>query len=501
MKPLNYDDPGCGTNLSSNCVIWQGPDIECLQLCKGDSISEVIYKLATEVCSIINTLNISEYDFSCFALGVLAPEDFQSLIQIMIERICKLETCTLDENGNCKPITTGPVPGCPDCEVPVTPAFFYTNPQGDTISHMQLKDYVTSIGNKVTTMIIQIQILQSGVSQLQIKVSALENTPPPIFVLPKVTPSCVLPGVATDMNIVLTALEQQFCTLINATGSAPELFNNIGKQCLGLGSTPALASNTNMSGILGWNNNPSNVAQSLGNIWLTLCDIRAAVKNIQINCCPAGCDGILVNLFAQISGTSLKLYFTGTLPPGFVNCSGSTVFTITDSLGGTINYTVDIANNMNNPTGISIQLIGTPVDPTVNLTIIGDPCFSNINTGSVCKSCLEYTINVNACCPDIDLTPTQVSVTYQFNTCSGTIIYTIELWDETAVLLLQSAVYSSTGVETKNGVFNDLIPGTTYKVRIKTTVSGTDNNCDFISFITDPQDCVPPTDVEATIIP
>ena len=38
---------------SSDCIIWQGPDIECLDLCYGDNITTVLYKLALLVCDIL----------------------------------------------------------------------------------------------------------------------------------------------------------------------------------------------------------------------------------------------------------------------------------------------------------------------------------------------------------------------------------------------------------------------------------------------------------------
>ncbi len=501
MKPLNYSDPSCNP-ISSNCVIWQGPDIPCLSLCKGDTVSEVVFKLGTEICTIVDTLNIEKYDLSCFNLGVLTPSTFKDMIQIIIERLCALETCTYDDKGNCPAPVVPPANGCPDCEVSINPAFYYLNPQGDTVKSMQLTDYAVTIGNKVATIQVQITIIQQTLAQHNQRIQALEVAPPPTVVLPTVTPACVLPAVPTQMNIVLSALEQQFCTLLGATGSSTELFNNIAKQCLGLSTTQALSTNSTMQGLSGWNSNPSNVAQSVGNLWLTLCDMRTAIRTIQINCCPAGCDGILINLFAEVIGTNLKLYFTGTLPAGFVNCSGSTLFNITDSLGGTMNYTVDIAGNINNPTGITIALAGTPIDPTVNLTLSGDPCFTNSTTGSVCKSCLEYNILVDACCPDVDLTPSSFdAVLYEFNTCSGAITYTVELWDSGAVVMLQSAVYTTTGVETKNGAFNGLTSSTEYKVRIKTTVGGTDNNCPFVSFTTNAQACTAPTNVVATLIP
>ena len=40
MKPLNLDNKPCSP-ISSNCVVWQGPDIPCIQLCTGDTVSDV----------------------------------------------------------------------------------------------------------------------------------------------------------------------------------------------------------------------------------------------------------------------------------------------------------------------------------------------------------------------------------------------------------------------------------------------------------------------------
>ena len=85
MKPLNSNmhlkpEEGC-TKTSSSCVIWQGPDIPCIKLCTGDTVSDVIEKLATELCAIMDTLKITNYDLSCFNLMACPPDDFQKLIQ------------------------------------------------------------------------------------------------------------------------------------------------------------------------------------------------------------------------------------------------------------------------------------------------------------------------------------------------------------------------------------------------------------------------------------
>ena len=50
---------------SSNCIIWQGPNIECIGLCKGDTITDVVYKLAVSYCELKEQLDIGNYDISC----------------------------------------------------------------------------------------------------------------------------------------------------------------------------------------------------------------------------------------------------------------------------------------------------------------------------------------------------------------------------------------------------------------------------------------------------
>jgi len=86
MKPTNLEKTACNP-VSSTCVIWTGPDIECINLCKGDTVTEVVYKLATELCKVIDTFNVSNYDISCLDLAC-PPKTFEELIQATITAIC-----------------------------------------------------------------------------------------------------------------------------------------------------------------------------------------------------------------------------------------------------------------------------------------------------------------------------------------------------------------------------------------------------------------------------
>jgi len=147
MKPLNFDNSPCSP-ISSNCVIWQGPDLPCIKLCKGDTVSDVVFKLAEELCLILDTLDIKNYDLTCFNITACAPKDFQALIQFLIDKICELENIPAQ---NTTSTTTATQTGCPDCVVSVASCFVTGSQNLPTT--MQLVDYVTMIGDRICYII------------------------------------------------------------------------------------------------------------------------------------------------------------------------------------------------------------------------------------------------------------------------------------------------------------------------------------------------------------
>ena len=83
---------GCD-NISSNCVIWQGPDIACIDLCNGDTISDVTAKLATKVCDIITngvTANpsLAGLDIDCLNVPGVTPTTLVPVLNAMVVQIC-----------------------------------------------------------------------------------------------------------------------------------------------------------------------------------------------------------------------------------------------------------------------------------------------------------------------------------------------------------------------------------------------------------------------------
>jgi len=87
----NHIPSKCLDTTSSSCVIWDGPDIECLGLCKGDTVTDVVYKSAKLLCSLLEKLDISYLDFKCYLEDPNKPKDIEGLLQWIIDKLCELK--------------------------------------------------------------------------------------------------------------------------------------------------------------------------------------------------------------------------------------------------------------------------------------------------------------------------------------------------------------------------------------------------------------------------
>jgi len=93
LRPINKSKTKTAAMGSSNQILWDGPNIPCIDLCKGDTITDVVYKLATEVCKIMEQLDPANYNLECLELDHCDNITFQQLFQALINQVY----C---ENGN-----------------------------------------------------------------------------------------------------------------------------------------------------------------------------------------------------------------------------------------------------------------------------------------------------------------------------------------------------------------------------------------------------------------
>jgi hypothetical protein len=287
MKPLNLDNKPCSP-ISSNCVIWQGPDIPCIKLCTGDTVSDVVAKLATELCTVLDILNVTNYDLSCFNLTACGPNDFQALIQFLIEQICATESqVTVISDPTTSPVNTTKS----DPLITVAPCFVVNG-----ITVMTVSQYAQAIGTRVCDLVAQIAALNSQITSLDIRVTALEAAPVPTFTLPNIpVQECDLSATITApgsyaMDDVLEALINDttfgFCALRSTTGMPSEILAAVQSQCIN-DSDISLVFGTPFSTAYAGSWIPvvtvDTLADAINNIWISLCDVYQYVSSIDVN--------------------------------------------------------------------------------------------------------------------------------------------------------------------------------------------------------------------------
>ena len=309
MKPLNLDNSPCSP-ISSNCVIWQGPNIPCIKLCTGDTVSDVIFKLATELCTILDQLDVNNYDLSCFNSTACPPADFQALIQFLINQICEAQGITVDP--------TKTTSACPDCVVGIARCFA----EETGVTTMQLIDYVTMIGNKICSLILEISTLQTQINNIDARVTVLENTPPPAFTLPSISTGCLVSymsgATSATIDLILNTLLNDatigYCALISATDLPADLLAAVSSQCI-TGSDASLANPGDTfssaygpyTGFGTWQNTPVTVADAINNIWIALCDVYNYSSSLAITVT----DTATVDLALTSNVISAKITDTG----------------------------------------------------------------------------------------------------------------------------------------------------------------------------------------------
>jgi len=158
MKPINTKHKGC-VATSSNCVIWQGPDLPGINLCHGDVVSDVIFALATKICSLHTQVDLDSYDISLLDVSDCDVKNFVGMIQYLIEQISILQSNTNSNSGTSSAPTEFAVATCFQGEGAV----------------QDLNTYVANIGVKVCNLSAAIDIQNSAITQLNATIASLQS--------------------------------------------------------------------------------------------------------------------------------------------------------------------------------------------------------------------------------------------------------------------------------------------------------------------------------------
>lgn len=431
MKPYNSssEKENCSP-LSSNCVIWQGPDLPCINLCKGDSVSDVTYKLAVELCAIKDATNMGSVDFSCLlteCANTSNPEvTVAGIIQLIIDNVC-CEVTQLQSSTSSLFARTSNLYEEPELVLPSCLQYVDTT-TGLPVTTLKLSDYAVHTATAFCDLRNTVLDQSNSILDLDVRVTALENEPP--YTPPLVTPNCtygtVVSGVPTDMNVLLDNLDERVCNLVTAIGNTTDITNAAASECTLLGAQPALSQIGTMASIPGWNNVISNMAQSMQNLWLTVCDMRAVIYDLKACCGAADCSAFILGYSANanVARTEVTLIFNAAtiIPSGFSNCPLLSTLTITDGAGNTYTDTIDLVALSTNPSGTTVDVSTASLNPALPYTVTVVGCI--VKGTNTCTKTVSSVISL----PTTTTTTTTSTTSTTSTTTTTTVACTCYTW-------------------------------------------------------------------------
>ena len=428
-KTNNTD--GCNTT-SSNCVIWQGPDLTCVNVCNGDTISDILAKMCESILEITTEapgIDISTINQLCLQTTYGQANNLESLLQNIIQEVCKADTGTTDPCS---------------CVIPLPQCLQYKDEQGNDIVSLPLHDastgtgYATYLANKICENITAITRIDNTLNQLESRVTYIENNccnttggggtepieDPVGIVRPNNNATVIRPQFvgSTSMSVstFATTIDRQFGQLRQATGTPDAIFKSLTYQPSSLSSSERLNGAGTMAAVPGWVTAPNSLAQSHQNLWLTTADLRYAVENLQSATAKTACSDLTMTATGsvhRVSGSFAALHINFQecdIPTGWADCnSRGTKIVVTDSNLASITHYADVAGVYQNsiaPYAIPTSALGA-LSTTSNYSVTVH--FSFCREDSQCAENVTFTIDNAQSCPTLQATtPTDTTIAY-----------------------------------------------------------------------------------------
>lgn len=275
---------------SSDCVIWQGPDIECLDLCYGDNITTVLYKLALLVCDILTRAENGELcdcegsstgrTYTCrtsdASVHTFSEEDI--LVYLLGNGVCNGDVMvTQTEKDTLSTLKA---------KIALPQQLQYVDPlTNETVTELFVTDYTEYLSTKMCE-VMNTNIQQDDqMTQLFNAITDINNAlndiviPDPVTV----TTNCTYSGGSGQEALIEEAymdFEANYCkyknTLIGDTNDWESIF-----VCLQQGDDIQLSNpESNLNDLGNWKTDSTLVSNIYNNLNLIVDDMRTALKNL-----------------------------------------------------------------------------------------------------------------------------------------------------------------------------------------------------------------------------
>ena len=484
---------GCTDNTSSNCVVWQGPDLDCINVCNGDTVSDVVARLAQKICECCENpsstgIDISTVNQKCLIGTYGTANTVQTLLNNIIDKLC---TC-------CENVSS-PTDPC-SCSIPIPTclrkaARDYAGNGTSPVSFQLHNDptlgsgrgYAHFLALQICENIQAITEIQSTLANHETRITYIENNCchehgthggefPQSVSAPNSTGNTSVVSVATAVQ----SIDKEIGNIYQTVGTTNQI-NTAVAYTPALSQKDRLSGSGTMAATRGWITTPRNLAQSFQNLWITMSDTRNAVENLNETVAKPSCSDITFDVVGAIKRNSengvlgIELDFQNSIVPStFTECnSRGTKVVITDSSLNTITkfIPVDIYQN-NTPFLIPTSEMGN-LDLGSNYSARIEFCASDGVT--TCQEIQTITIENELGCPTLNIgSITAAEIPFTVTSIQLPVnkdyLVNVELSNRNGALLdSRSFTYQGRDI---TGTFSNLTPNTQYEVRVTQTKTG-----------------------------
>jgi hypothetical protein len=398
MRPTNKTS-GCINSTSADCILWTGPNISCIGIEAGMSLTEVEEVIACKICDLSDQLDLSEVNLDCLiAEANIDPEDknLKLILELILENQCTLKE--LIDN-----INSGGDDSC--CDLNLNLKCIRKFDEFENEIPQDLNQTLQSIVNELCDHKDAIDTLEATVDDLQDQIDNLPDPPDP-YEEPVIS-TCV--ATARPLSEATELLAADYCAYKAVVGTPVQVQGAISQQCDNLNQT--------LGSEPGWNAAPQNLAQSFSNLWVAYCDLLNRVRAIEQTCCAPSCDKIKIGFTTDFDFENEELtmnFITGAgtlIPSGFVDCG--TTLRITDKNGLFLDFAaLDISQGSSvGPLSIVGLASGTLVFNFKTKFCLLDDDETVILT---CQDCVVQEVEYNnpSCCTITNIGTETVDITY-----------------------------------------------------------------------------------------
>lgn len=365
MEPLNQNGDlfknTCTTIVSSSCVKWPtNITLSNIELCKGDSMTDVVIKLTTALDEIKADIDISTLDYGCLGdcdtgcgLDCDPEVDLESVLSCIIS-----DHCTLKDQV--ETLSAGSIFGAIDFDC--IHVFSTTEKLAPSYTDEELINYliqvICEVYNRNYASIVQntndITFIESELIRIEALIPTID---PDADNIPNISAGCL--GLWADTINLDTAVE----AIITDYGSAKNAtFTTQTGTCVPFPLTEIdclTDLNTRLT-TLGWGGSAitdiDNLEDRIKGLYDALCTITSRMEDVYdqtAKCCVKTCSDVDTDLFITKTGANyiLTLTFDGlvTLPAYIDSCGTNLTITITDGtvpVPYSVNTTVSLTTLM-----------------------------------------------------------------------------------------------------------------------------------------------------------